>query len=354
MKHRGFHWSTLKVQPALRRFFAPLLILAALTGCKKGDQEQMEKVTTEVAVEAGKLTRTNLRRYVHAYGLVEPEPARDGKPGALARLAPAAPGIVAEVTCAEGQRVEKGAPLFRLDSRVADVAVNFAQQTYDRQKKLFAIEGASQKGLQEAEQQLAAARAQQGLLKVEAPFAGVVAKVNVQPGEAVDLASVLGELVDPNRLVATARVAAADLAGVKAGQPVEFIAGQTSLARGTVLFVSPQLDSKTSAATVRSSVPVEAALRPGQYLELRIVSEERRDVLAAPVESVVRTEGGETVISIVEGDTAVQRQVKPGVRDGNMVEVEGEGLKEGDTVVTIGAYGLPKETRVRVITKNTR
>ena len=34
-----------------------------------------------------------------------------------------------------------------------------------------------------------------------------------------------------------------------------------------------------------------------------------------------------------------------------VLEVEGEGLKEGDAVVTIGAYGLPKETKVRVVKK---
>jgi hypothetical protein len=41
--------------------------------------------------------------------------------------------------------------------------------------------------------------------------------------------------------------------------------------------------------------------------------------------------------------------VKVGLRDGDLVEVEGVGLKEGLTVVTTGAYGLPKETRIRVI-----
>jgi len=37
------------------------------------------------------------------------------------------------------------------------------------------------------------------------------------------------------------------------------------------------------------------------------------------------------------------------VRDGDLVEVEAEGLKEGYTVVTVGAYGLPQQTKVRVV-----
>jgi len=45
----------------------------------------------------------------------------------------------------------------------------------------------------------------------------------------------------------------------------------------------------------------------------------------------------------------VQRPVKVGLRDGELVEIEGDSLREGMTVVTEGAYGLPKETRVRVL-----
>ncbi len=39
--------------------------------------------------------------------------------------------------------------------------------------------------------------------------------------------------------------------------------------------------------------------------------------------------------------------LKPGLRDGKLVEVEGGGLREGMNIVTLGAYGLPPETRIR-------
>ncbi|MBI3851560.1 MAG: efflux RND transporter periplasmic adaptor subunit [Verrucomicrobia bacterium] len=332
------------------KLLAVVLSTVAFVGCKPGGQEENDKVVTEVAVQVGKLTRATLHRYVTAYGIVEPEPARDGKPSAGARLAPPVAGIVAEVNCAEGQRVEKGTVLFRLDSRPVDVAVQFAKQTYERQKKLLPVGGTSQKALQEAEQQLAAARAQQALLRIEAPLAGVITRVNARPGEAADLTSVLGELVDTARLVATASVPAGEMDGLKAGQSVEFInEGKPLTARGAVAFISPQVDTKTGAALLRASVPANAGLRPGQYVNLRIVSEERAGRLAVPVESVVTDVEGHSVIALVEGDKATQKSVKAGLRDGGLVEVEGEGLKEGDTVVTVGAYGLPKETKVRVV-----
>ena len=55
---------------------------------------------------------------------------------------------------------------------------------------------------------------------------------------------------------------------------------------------------------------------------------------------------------MVEGDKAVQMPVKTGVRDGEMIEVEAEGLEEGTTIVTVGAYGLPKETKVKITNKS--
>src|SRR5437867_248972 len=255
--------------PRLRQVFAlPLVALVALAGCKKGESGQDEKVETEVAVQVGKLVRTNLHGYVTVYGVVEPEPAQDGKGAASARLAAAAPGIVAEISCSEGQRVEKGTPLFRLDSRQVDVAIEFAGQTVERQKKLLAAGGTSQRALQEAEQQLAAAQAQRALLIIQAPFDGIVTRVNARAGEAVDLTSVLGEVVDLNRLVVTVNVPASELEGLKSGQSAEFLVGDGPLEkRGSLRFVSPQVDPKTGAALVRVGVAAGTGLRPGQYLQ---------------------------------------------------------------------------------------
>jgi multidrug efflux pump subunit AcrA (membrane-fusion protein) len=80
-----------------------------------------------------------------------------------------------------------------------------------------------------------------------------------------------------------------------------------------------------------------------------MVTGERRDVLAVPRESIYTDHGGQSTLSVVEGDVARRRTVKVGLRDGDLVEVEGEGLSEGATVVTLGSYALPEQTRVRVV-----
>jgi len=338
------------------------------------------------------VTRVTLHARVDTYGTVEAEPATADKPAASARVASPSAGIVMEASVSEGQRVKKGAVLFRLDTRVADAAVakagqtvekarpaiekakqglKFAELNLDRQQRLVKVEGTSQKLLQDAEAQVAAARAelalanaelaaanaelataetQRALLTVAAPFTGTLTHVHVRPGEAVELNTVLAELVDLDRLVVSANVPGTELAAVKTGQKAEVLSGDMKAA-GSVVFISPEMDAKTGTALVRVSVPADAGLRPGQFVRLRIVTEERAGRLAVPREAVYTDHDGQSIISIVEGDVAKQKAVKAGLRDGDLVEVEGDGVTEGATVVTLGSYALPKETKVRVLVK---
>jgi RND family efflux transporter MFP subunit len=315
-------------------------------------EEEATKPATEVPVQVAKIVRTTLRGYVTAYGSVEPEPATAVRPAASARVGASVPGIVFEAKCTVGQPVDKGVVLFQLDSRTADVAVATAEQVLERQKKLMQVDGTSQKALQEAEQQLAAARAQQSLLRIESPLAGVVTSVNVRPGEPVDLTTVLAEVLDPSRLVVSANIPSSELATLQVGQAAEVRVHDSAKPVGaTVSFVSPQVDAKTGTALVRATLPANSGLRAGQFVTLRIVSEEHKDCLAVPVESVVKNEEGGTIVATVENDQATQRPVEIRLRDGELVEVKAHGLKEGMTVVTVGAYGLPQKTKVRVIEK---
>jgi len=336
--------------------FAFLLVLVVAVGAAwlalraPGDDEALEdEPATEVAVHVAKIERATLRGYVTAYGVVQPEPAGRNPP-ASASVAPFLPGVVAAVTVVDGQRVAKGETLFRLDSRAADVAVEFAARTLNRERALLAIDGTSQRAVQDAEQQLDAARVQQAFAQVPAPLAGIVARVFVKPGEAVDVTTVMAEIVDLERLIVSAAVPSAELGGLAVGQPVHVTAERDAESvTGTLSYIAPQVDAQTGTAEVRVTLPRDSRLRPGQFVTIRIVSEERRDVLAVPVESVTRDEDGATVVAVVDGDIATQRTVSTGLRDAGLVEIMGDGLRADMTVVTEGAYGLPSETQVRVL-----
>ena len=117
----------------------------------------------------------------------------------------------------------------------------------------------------------------------------------------------------------------------------------------TLSFVSPAVDTNNGTVLARALLPADSGLRPGQFVPLQIVTAVHTNCLAAPDESVVTDESGHSVIALVKGDEAAQTPVQTGLRENGWVEIEGAGLKEGDSVVTVGAYGLPEKTKIQVV-----
>ena len=57
---------------------------------------------------------------------------------------------------------------------------------------------------------------------------------------------------------------------------------------------------------------------------------------------------GQSVIALVQGNEATQTAVQTGLRENGWIEVAAPGLRAGDALVTVGAYGLPATTKIRV------
>jgi membrane fusion protein (multidrug efflux system) len=305
-----------------------------------------EKVASVVTVQTGKLQRVTLNGYVDGYGSVGPAPAMDGQSAASADVASPVAGVVAEVKVWEGETVNKGDLLVQLGSHATDVAVDYAEKAVNRQRKLFQENNTSQKAVEDAEQQLAAAKAQQELLSIRAPLSGTITKLNVRPGEAVDLTTVVASITDLNHLIVSTDIPAAEAGAVKPGQKVELQA--TPPVESSVTYVRRGILDANGTMRVGMEIPTGSVLNSGQWLSLRIVTVTHTNVLAAPEGSVVKNDEGKDVIAVVTNDTATQVPVEIGLRDNGLVEVSAPGLQEGATVVTTGAYGLPAQTKIRL------
>jgi len=348
-----------------------LMALACIIGCNTTVLAEEPELATEVVVQTGKIIKTTLHRYVMAYGLVEPEPATGGKPPASSKIAAPMMGILTQSYCEEGRQVKKGALLFELDTRSTDaliakaeVAVEFAQKNFVRKQQLNATDNISHKLYDEAELLLQTARkdllnakTQRELLRIKAPLSGTVTAIHFKVGEAVSLNTVLADLIDLDRLDIAIRVPSQEAAALRLGQPVDISTASSQVwsdvdappsQRGTVVFIGPQVDPLTDTLLVRAALSHESGLRPGQFVSVRILVEERPERLGVPIESVVTREKV-SVIAVVEGDSANLKVIKPGLRDGNLVEISGEGLQEGAAIVTQGVYGLPAKTRIRAL-----
>jgi membrane fusion protein (multidrug efflux system) len=341
-------------------FVAVIVAFVVYRMTRPGEEEA--EITPDVAVHVGEIGRATLHRYVTAYGTVEPEPALNGRPAAGALITPFVDGVLSSIDVVEGRRVTKGTVLFRLDSRMAEVEVQrardrlaFADSAFRRQEALLGSDGTSRKDyldarqlLDQARSELAAAETGLAYLNIEAPLSGTVLHLAAEVGRHVDAGSVLAHVVDLGRLVVTAGVPAREIEGIAVGQGVLLGRGD-SVPAGKVLVLGRDIDRTTGTYRVQASLPASAGLMPGQFTDIRIVAAEHAHVLVVPEESVVSRGDEGSWIILVQGDSAVRHPVTVGLRDGGRVEVSGEGLREGMTIVTVEAYSLPETTRIHIV-----
>ncbi len=328
-----------------KQIITGIVVLAAGLGVvalikSRGPAAASDEETTPsvVTVQVGALTNVTLHRYVEGYGTVEPAPATAEQPAAGATLAAPVAGVVAKVNVVAGQQVNKGDVLVELNSGA--MTADFAEQAAARQEKLYAQQDTSLKNLQDAGAQLAS-------LRVIAPLSGTVTRLNVKPGESVDVNTIVAEVIDLNRLAVSASIPAAEANDLKTGEEVQVLTDPPATA--TLAFISPAVDMASGTVLTRATLAVDSGLRPGQFVQLRVVTAVHTNCLAAPIESVVTDESGHSVIALVKGDEATQMPVQTDLREDGWVEIAGTGIKAGDSVVTIGAYGLPEKTRIQVV-----
>jgi RND family efflux transporter MFP subunit len=328
---------------------ASLTLLAATfsrTAFAADADEAKADTNTVVTVQTGKIEVATLRRYVDGFGVVGPAPADANHAAGFAQVSAPVAGALAEVKVWEGEKVEKGDEIAQLDSHVADVAVGYARKTLARQQKLLELNNTSQKAVEDAQQQLAAAEAEQKRLTISAPLSGTVTALSARPGQTVDPNSPVAEITDLSRLSVSAEIPGDEAGPLHAGQAVELLTNPSQTT--TLSFVGAAINVSNGAVTVRAAAPENSGLRVGQWLPLRIVVAENTNCLAVPEASVVADEDNNPVLSVVTNDVASRVKVTTGLRDKGLVEVSAPGLSEGTTIVTAGAYGLPAQTKIKL------
>ncbi|MCU0493591.1 MAG: efflux RND transporter periplasmic adaptor subunit [Chloroflexaceae bacterium] len=254
-----------------------------------------------------------------------------------------------QLASARAQLARAQADLARLtgSQRAGAVAAGQANvaQAQARLNELQADPKASDLARAEARVAQAQAQLEQAKIRLEdatlrAPFAGTVAAVNVTPGAAIGQRSPV-TLIDTERFKVQVTVDEVDVSRVAVGQTVDVLIdalGAPALA-GKVVRIDPvsQADSAvTSYLVVIEIDPAERTLKPGMTASATIVADNRDNTLIVPAQAV-RTENGQSVVSIVStgsnGEQQVTTQVvETGLRSGDQIEIL-SGLNEGQQVL---------------------
>lgn len=342
-----------------------LICLAlASSACHQPATEEVEtNATVPVAVVAAKTD--TLRSTVSVSGTVAPAPGAD-----LTIVAPEAARI-ADMPKAEGDAVRVGDVLVRFeiptlpaDLAAKEAAVGQATARVDAAKaNLARLSGLVEKGvaapreveearraqaeaeaeLEQARSAVVSARALAGRATVRATFPGVVAKRWHNPGDIVEPAAsdpVL-RVVNPSRLEVVAAVPVADLSRVVPGHRADVQApGSETAEPARVLMRPAQVDPASASANVRLSFANPTHLAVGTTVQVRIVTDERPNVLVVPAAAIVR-DGDETFVMVAGSDNKAHKHpVVLGLTTPELVEIR-SGVAAGDLVIVRGQDGLP-------------
>lgn len=273
-----------------------------------------------------------------------------------------------------GQWVKQGQVLLQLDHRTLDseldqadaslkqaqAAQDLAGMNYERSAKLAAQQLISESSLDElranrinAEAQTATARAARDAAKLRRDFAdlrapadGLISKRLVQPGQVVSAGTELLRLIRDGRLEWRAELPEDQLTGVGVGNTVELpYAG--AVVTGRIRAVTPGVDAQTRTGTLYADLPEPGTLKPGVYVEGRIVTGEG-PVLTLPTAAIVQRDGHSYVFTVNDKQQAARLRVRTGQAVQGRTAIL-EGVKAGDRVVVDGAGFLGEGDRVRVV-----
>ncbi|WP_304223903.1 efflux RND transporter periplasmic adaptor subunit [Gracilinema caldarium] len=192
---------------------------------------------------------------------------------------------------------------------------------------------------------------------VKAPISGTVVALPVQIGMTISQAMPVARLAGSGSLEARTYVAERFISKMKVGLGVELSldAYPGRIFSGRVRELSPTVDPVSRTMEVRISVQNEdALLKPGMFAKLKIVTEEKSDVVKIPAAAIVRRYGDQYIFT-VETDPkdpaitiAQKRIIVPGIIIDDQAEIR-QGLEAGSLVVLRGQSLLEDGVRVRVV-----
>ena len=269
-------------------------------------------------------------------------------------------GVVTALYVRQGQRVNKGQVLARLDDQLIrqqiaplQVQLTSAEDTYQRTKKLFDQGIGTYQNVLNAETQVKTLRQQIGLIQkqaslmtVTAPMSGVAETVDVRVGETFTGMSAAGpqiSIVNTGNLKITAQVPEnyLDRVGVGTSLEVEFPGTDKTLT--TKVNVAGKIIDPTSRSfQIEAPVPSDPSLKPNQIAVVKIRDYSTENAITIPLNVLQNDEQGKYVmIAEKEGAKMIarKRRVVVGELYGERLEIK-SGLQSGDVIVTEGFQEL--------------
>jgi RND family efflux transporter MFP subunit len=330
--------------------------LVPVTVTKVGEADVEDRITSTGTLRAVKIVRLE----VETGGVLEFVTKKNGEPYREGDRVKAG-DVIARIT---GDEV-------RLVARKESTYQRFqtAKDEFESMQKMFDEGFRSKVELQRSKDSLEDARLEyerslnsEKRNQLTTPIGGIILRMardrdnQNQPlagGQYVNPGFEIARIAPVNVLVADVDLVAQDITRAVEGLPARIrnYSWEGEFFNGKVARLAPVIDPVTRA--LRAEVEVDNSqgkLRPGMFVDVTIVKEQRKGVPVVPREAVTNR-GGKWVVFLLKGQRVVRKEVVQGLGDDNIVEIR-EGLSVGERVVTRGLETLIDQARVRVTGTN--
>jgi RND family efflux transporter MFP subunit len=243
-------------------------------------------------------------------------------------------GLVEEVNISQGDHVEKGAPLVRLNTEILereialtetrieqiDLRINNTEKNYQRLDRLYKSSGVSEKDFDDAlysfqdagkekqiiEDTLAKLLIQKRRSLIKAPFSGIVLNKNVDSGAWVQQGKLLVSIGSSSDLFVRAPIAENLLQFIQLGEKVEVVINAYNRrVEGTVVGIDPVADLKTKNVFLKIKIPPMDFVAQNMSANVFIPSSDKLQLSVFSRAAVIKFQGKDFVYTIKEGKASI-------------------------------------------------
>lgn len=337
-----------------------LLVPAFLYSCETEEGEAAEEVVKTVNVETEQIEPEVFESYLRLVGTVITN--------SDVQVAAEVSGRITEVEKKEGEQIQKGHTVIKVDDRKLQQEVNRLQATtsqarenYERLKRLYEEENIGSEidylnAKYNYEQNLAALESLRVDLEntsISAPFTGSIETIYTEVGEMVSPGTPAFRLINKKDKRVLVGVPARYSGSVDLGDTAEvwFDFDTETRYQIPVTFIGGAIDPRNRTFEVEIELPVEInQIKIDMIANVRLRTERIENVIVVG-EQFIFQKGGNDVVYVFDkneqGDPiASERVVNLGMQYGNEIMIE-EGLSTEDELITLGASYLQDGSRVQ-------
>jgi membrane fusion protein (multidrug efflux system) len=243
-------------------------------------------------------------------------------------------GLVEEVKVSQGDHVEKGAELVRLNTEILEneialartriqqieLRINNTQKNFNRLERLYNSSGVSEKDFDDAlysfqdakmekqavEDSLAKLKIQQRRSLIKAPFDGIILNKNVDSGAWVQQGKLLVTLGSSSDLFVRAPIAENLLRYIQPGQTVHVVLNAYDKEiEGTIVGIDPVADLKTKNIFLKIKIAPMEMVAQNMSATVFVPSSEKRELSVLSRAAVVKFQGKDLVYTVKEGKASI-------------------------------------------------